>query len=94
MADIEIDCINRTDRCEAHERIHSVGGVNRDGNRWKLSQQDAINCTENGKWRFYINVAGRPVWVVVAVSPSGQKYLKTEADGEQPDHLLSLPEGP
>jgi hypothetical protein len=24
----------------------------------------------------------------------GHKYLKTKADGEQPDSLLDLPEGP
>jgi hypothetical protein len=34
------------------------------------------------------------VWVIVAVSRLGHKYLKTEADGEQPDNLLSLPECP
>ncbi len=30
--------------------------------------------------------------VVVAVSRFDHKYIKTEADGEQPDNLLSLPE--
>jgi hypothetical protein len=30
--------------------------------------------------------------VVVSVSRLGHKYIKTEADGEQPDNLLSLPE--
>jgi hypothetical protein len=32
--------------------------------------------------------------VVVAVSRYGNKYIKTTADGEQPDNLLSLPECP
>jgi hypothetical protein len=30
--------------------------------------------------------------VIVGTSRYGHKYLKTEADGEQPDNLLSLPE--
>jgi len=30
--------------------------------------------------------------VVVAKSQYGHKYLKTVADGEQPNNLLSLPE--
>jgi hypothetical protein len=32
------------------------------------------------------------VWVEVAVGPSGNKYIKTKADGEQPLGLLALPE--
>jgi len=37
---------------------------------------------------------GRRATIIVAVSRFGNKYLKTEADGEQPDNLLSLPECP
>jgi hypothetical protein len=32
--------------------------------------------------------------VIVKMSRFGHKYLATEADGEQPDNLLSLPECP
>lgn len=35
---------------------------------------------------------GSVVSVIVAVSRFGNKYLKTEADGEHPNNLLSLPE--
>jgi hypothetical protein len=34
------------------------------------------------------------VWVKVEVSRYGHKYLKTEADGEGENNLLSLPECP
>lgn len=37
---------------------------------------------------------GQTAIVVVAVSRFGNKYIKTEADGEQPNNLLSLPECP
>jgi hypothetical protein len=62
--------------------------------RWKLTQQEAIYAIETGAWRFYVSVGGSTVWVIVATSGSGNKYLKTQNDGEQPNNLLSLPECP
>jgi len=90
---VQIQCINKTDRQNAHERIKNVGGV-QNGKRWKLTETEAIAGIEAGKWRFFVSVNGQSVWVVIAVSRYGNKYLKTEADGEQPNNLLSLPECP
>ena len=88
----EVLCVNKSDRFNAHERIVRIGGRNADGTSWRISQEEAIAGIENGKWAFYVNRGGSVVRVVVAVSRYGHKYLKTEADGEQPDNLLSLPE--
>jgi Protein of unknown function (DUF3892) len=91
---IQIHCVNKTDRMNPHERIESIGGVNGDGSRWKLSQPDAIVGIEQKRWQFFVSVNGSTVLVVVAVSRYGNKYLKTTADGEHPDNLLSLSECP
>lgn len=87
----QIECINKSDRFDPHERITHVGGSQPD--RWKITQEQAIALIENGEWRFWVKPPnGDSVWVIVATSRYGNKYLKTEADGEQPNNLLSLPE--
>lgn len=94
LQEIEIKCINKTDRYSAHDRITSIGGVHPDGKSWKLTVAEAIAGIGAGKWQFYVKQAGLKVWVIIAVSAAGNKYLKTENDGEQPNNLLSLPECP
>lgn len=94
MSDHQVQCINKSNRQSAHERIQFIGGLNADGTRWKLSQPEAIAGIESGKWRFWVRANGKSVWVIVAKSAAGNKYLKTENDGEQPNNLLSLPECP
>ena len=89
----EIQCINKSDRDNAHERIRRVGGI-AGATRWSITQEEAIALIENGKWTFFVRRNSQSVRVVVAVSRYGNKYMKTEADGEQPNNLLSLPECP
>jgi hypothetical protein len=91
---IEVKCIKKSDRYDAHERITHIGGVNADGSRWKLTQSEAIAGIESGKWSFHVMAGGKKVGVIISVSRFGNKYLKTEVDGEQPNNLLSLPECP
>jgi Protein of unknown function (DUF3892) len=91
---LHIRCVVKTDRASAYERIQSVGGVKPDGSRWILTQDQAIAYIQDGTHVFYIeNPGGLRIDVIVATSAHGN-YLKTVADREQPDKLLSLPSCP
>lgn len=94
MSRHQVQCINKSDRYNPHERILYIGGLNPDGTRWKMSQPDAVQVIVKGTYQFFVYVAGREVDVIVAKSAQGNLYIKTEADGEHPNNLLSLPECP
>lgn len=94
MARYQVLCINKDDRYNPYERILNIGGKLSDGNRWKISQQDAIAHIRNKTHSFYVSVGGNEAEVVVAVSPYKNYYIKTEPDGDHPNNLLSLPECP
>ena len=88
---LEIRCINKTNRTDPHDRIRNVGGG---PGSWKQSQEQTIKEIEDGIYAYYVSRGGNTVDAVVAVSRYGNKYIKTTADGEQPDNLLALPECP
>jgi uncharacterized protein DUF3892 len=82
---LEITCISKT-RCGGpHERIDYIGG-----SAWRFTAAQAISFIEGGMFDFFVKAGGRALRVVVAIR-SGEKYLKTLADGEAPDDLLSAP---
>ncbi len=89
-----VQCVNKRDRLNPHERILNIGGVE-NGARWKRTQTDAIGDVERDSSSYYVATrSGDSVWVIVRVSPYGHKYLTTQADGESQNNLLSLPECP
>jgi hypothetical protein len=92
MSKHRVSCIRKSERYNPWERITDIGGTNSDGSRWRLPQQDAIKGIETRQWSFFVQAGGFEVEVIVRTSRFGNKYLTTEADGEQPDNLLSLPE--
>jgi hypothetical protein len=75
---------------DPYERIDSIGGLNSDKTRWKLSQEAAIAAIDGGLDEFFVTASDRMVKVIV-MNHGGQKYLKTEADSKASDWLLALP---
>jgi Protein of unknown function (DUF3892) len=88
-----VQCINRSNRTDSHERITNIGGVDNDGSRWKLAEEEAIAAIERNGWEFYVHAGSATIDVIVATR-LGRKYLKTKNDGETPNNLLALPECP
>jgi hypothetical protein len=88
----QISCVTQTDRLNHDQRIHTIGGFNGDGTRWKIGHRAAIDGIESGSWSFSIARAGGQCEVIVAVSKYGRKYLKGVEDRLHPDSLLALPE--
>ena len=87
----QIKCINKDPRQDRYHAITHVGGYGT--TRWKLTLDDAIGRIERREWDFYTMADGHRANVIVAIR-NGRKYLKTTADYDTPDNLLSLPECP
>jgi len=86
-----IGCINKNPREDRYHSITHVGGYT--DRQWKITKDDAIGKIERREWSFYTMANGHRAEVIVATR-DGRKYLKTTADYDTPDNLLSLPECP
>jgi len=92
MATYQVTC---REKHSLYERIVSIGCAEvGTGTKRRFTEDEAINCIEHGIDDFFVDrPAGHRVRVIVA-EHEGRKYIKTEADGEKPNNLLSLPECP
>jgi hypothetical protein len=87
----QIKCINKNPREDRYHAITHIGGLTSE--RWKVTKEAAIGMIERREWAFYTMANGHRAEVIVATR-NGRKYLKTTADHDTPDNLLSLPECP
>jgi hypothetical protein len=93
VQEAKITCVAKTGRREPYDRIRSLGGGLHA--YWEISHERAIDLLEHDRCRFYTCTGeGKRLYLVVVTSPDGHKYVKTVADSEQPEHLLTLPECP
>ena len=89
MADVQVTCISKSVPHGGHEHITHIG--DRDGG-WKWTREAAIESIDNKTNTFYVldpnNGKRSNVGVVRPVGRSA--YLRTHADGDWNDNLLSL----
>jgi Protein of unknown function (DUF3892) len=91
---IEVQCVTRSKSENAHECIQYLGGVDYNGKRWQKTVPEAILEMRQRGVHFYVTEGEHEVPLVITTDKSGHRYLRTQADGDKPDHLLSLPECP
>jgi hypothetical protein len=93
MANCEIKCITKPDRFSTHEHITHVGNPYANP-PWKWPREDVIVSIETGTNTFYVvdPLTGKRSIVGVVRSVEHAPYLRTYADGDWNNNLLSLPQ--
>lgn len=87
----QVTC-HKPDNSDPDRRLQGLGGP--DGGGWYRDIDTLIYGIEIGTFRLWtVAPNGQSVWVVVA-ERNRRKYLKTEADGVEPNNLLALPHCP
>lgn len=89
--DLEIECVSRESPDDPASGITHIGGRNATGTIWRLTEGQAIEKIESGRWRFYVMGGGKRSAVFVALL-NGRKYLKAMPASANADSLLTLPE--
>jgi hypothetical protein len=88
---LAVSCIRKPVR-SPHTHIEGIGGIT-NGQRWYLTEDQAIADIKNGSFTFHVKKGERDVQVIIGTR-EGREYLKTEEDDTRRDNLLSLPECP
>lgn len=86
MADVRVTCVNKQPRFNPHEGITHLGG-----NGWRWTRQQVIDSIKAGTNTFYTLEGGKRAEVGIVNGTNGP-YLRTHADGQWNDNLLSLME--
>ncbi|MGW4465103.1 DUF3892 domain-containing protein [Micromonospora sp. NPDC004704] len=88
----QVDAIvRRADGLPQH-RIVALAGTRSDGTPWRMDTDDVIAAIARHERFMVERPVGDRVRVRVSRTGQGRPYLTTEADGDLPNNLLSLPE--
>ncbi|MGB6687005.1 MAG: DUF3892 domain-containing protein [Terracidiphilus sp.] len=91
MSRYRVSC---TQKHEKHEHIISLGCYGPGNSIHTFSEAEAIDRVENRGDSFYAERPDGHVAEIIVVRRQGEKYLKTEPDGERPNNLDWLPDCP
>lgn len=87
----QVTC-HKPDNADRDRRLQGLGGPSAGG--WYRDIDFLIQGIESGAYDLWtVAPTGQSVWVIVDAR-NGRKYLKTEADGVEPNNLLALPHCP
>jgi hypothetical protein len=94
MADCRISCVRKPNRNSPHEHITHVGNPSAN---WMWPREDVIRSIEQKTNTFFVldpTTGNRSEVGVVYPQDGRSPFLKTYADGEWDNNLLSFPECP
>lgn len=75
------------------QQITHIGGRLADGNKWKITAQDAMEAIRTGMARYYVRIdGGLRDYLMIGSHPLYGAFLTIAADPREPSALLSLPE--
>lgn len=90
MARYRVTCTTKHDK---HERILGLGCYTPTNVFLTFTEAQVIDRIENHGDTFYVErPTGHVIDLEVVTKHDGTKYVKTNADGERPNNLLSLPD--
>lgn len=92
---VRITCINKDagDHNDRHEAITHLGWINDETNVvGKSTRSQMVEFIEGGNKAYTKDSLNNIAYLVVRTSGSGNKFVKTIADGKETDNLLYLPE--
>lgn len=90
MGTYQVTC-HKPDNADKDRRMQGVGGPG--GGGWYRTVDQMINLIDGGDKFWTVDTSGNSVWIITA-SRNGRRYIKTEADGAEPNNLLALPHCP
>lgn len=95
MAAYQIDCVIKDDGTDDDMRIRYIGGFDRNGNRWRLSVDEAIARLKNPTLdlQFYVvwdHAKVRVDYYPKHPRPNERQYLRTDPDETEFNNLLYL----
>lgn len=93
MADVQVTCITKPHPLSPHEHITHLGNP-RAGRKW--TREDVIQSIDAGTNTFFVRdpYTGKRSEVGVVRAAGRSPYVRTHADGDWNDNLLSLDQCP